>query len=84
MVVGEVDDFESDDISELVDSATPIYNYDILKMYINDSDIVDDYRNEMGGDGDSVQTAQGAYYMLIERLARDVMSDIVTHNNEIN
>lgn len=78
------DESETSAFLELVDSVTPIYNYDIMKMYRSDYGVVDQYREELGNtEADSMQAAQQAWYFKIEELAREALQGIEDYNETL-
>lgn len=76
-------DGDDDDIFELVDNAVPVYNHELMAIYQNDWEIVDEANEELGGEGDSVAHAQRAWYYVIERMVSEVRDAVQTHNNNV-
>jgi len=71
-VLAELEDWENDDddmMRELIDSAVPVYTYDLMKIYLSDSWAVDETIKELGDAGDSTKNAAMAWYRLIEKMA---------------
>ncbi len=70
------------DFSEAVDQAVPIYTSELMEIYRNDHSAVDTACEEMGIDpsADSVARAQAGWYMLIERMTRDITEALTALN----
>ncbi len=71
------------DFSEAVDQAVPIYTSELMEIYKADHWAVDEAEEELGGDtGDtsSVTRAQKGWYMLIERMTRDIAEALTALN----
>lgn len=73
-VLANADELTGDMHHELIDSHVPIYYHDISKIYLANWGAVDEYREEVGGGtpADSMKDAQGAWYMLIENMVREI------------
>jgi hypothetical protein len=66
-ILAEAEDWDNeDDIQERIDSAVPIYNSELMEIYLANWWAVDEARTDMGAQGDSVKDAQAAWYYLIE------------------
>lgn len=68
-----------DNVSEIADSATPIYYADIAKWFSSNWQAVDEYIAEMGqpDDFDIMKIIQGAYYVSYERDLRNGIQKLV-------
>lgn len=66
-----------DDITERVDSAVPIYNYDLMQIYVSNWWAVDDACEELGYDtGNSIQRAQYGWYAQIESMVAAIRTNL--------
>ena len=73
---------DEDNINELVDNAVPIYNNELMQIYVSDWSIVDEAHDELGGSqDDSVGRAQLAWYYILERVTREVIENVSDYNN---
>jgi hypothetical protein len=75
-------DGNEDNISELVDNAVPVYNAELMQIYVADWWIVDEAQNEYGTEvTDSVQRAQSAWYYILDRITREIIDAVSEYNN---
>lgn len=69
-----------DSIVDAVDGAVPVYNSDLVKIYLSDWDVADDAMEEYGGEGDSLDRARHGWFRAIESMVyaiRDNLAEIV-------
>ncbi len=80
--VDGIEDFE-DDMMEVADSNTPIYNKDLAEWFGWNWSAVDEYHEEMGDDtGDIMRTIMGAYCMTLERAMREALEHYIDEYKE--
>lgn len=71
-----------DNINELVDNAVPVYNHELMQIYVSNWDIVDEASGEMcGSDDNSVQRAQYAWYYIINRMTHEIIDAVSEYND---
>lgn len=89
MVLSELDwdEIERDDIEcaglfEAVESNTPVYNYDLLKIAnVSDYHHIDEAREVFGNEIDTITACQNAWASLIEVTAQQIYSAVTKYNN---
>jgi hypothetical protein len=64
-----------EDLTPAIDSAVPIYNGELMTIYANDWNAVDEAVEELGG-GDSVKNAQAGWYMAIENMVHAIKENL--------
>lgn len=75
-------DGDDDNIHELVDNAVPIYNHELMQIYVSDWSIVDEAHDELvGNEDDSVGRAQVAWYYILERVTREIIGAVSEYND---
>lgn len=79
-VLAELDDPNDEDaISEAADAIVPVYTHDLMQIYASNSWAVDEACEEYGTSGDSTNRAQMAWYVLIDRVARDIQAALTDY-----
>lgn len=74
----EAEDWDNDeDITERVDSAVPIYNSELMQIFLDNHWAVDGACEELGSEGDSVAHAQRGWYTLIERMTHTIRASLL-------
>lgn len=80
-ILVEAEDWNNEDtIHEQVDSSVPVYNYELMQIYVSDWDVVDEAKAEFGEGRDSIANAQQGWYYAIEQMVTAIKSNLETIN----
>lgn len=63
-------------LQEAIDTATPIYNNELMQIYLRDWWLVDGANEELGGESDSVSNARRGWYVAIERMVEAIINNL--------
>lgn len=77
----DIKDGLQDRLMELADSSTPVYNYELLKMFLEYPDVIGEYEDDIGaewGKDDSIyRKLLASFCYKLEREAGDYLAELV-------